>query len=345
MSSGHDQLCGLTDHTTPMSEKRDLAKDFAFQFGWRPHDFLDAPTRLIATSIVVEQGLDNAAVLSFLPHHLKITDLQLDDRRMILQLSYNSLVDWHVWISREEIQYVYNRIYPPAPTQPQRIDSSNLSALAKDVFDEATGRAPSPNLPTLDAALLETISNWRRILQSQLDTANSQYEISSLFNAIIFTRAIEDYTARLRPRETHSDIRDCIKENGMTISEALRRCVINLTGEPVSPTLIDYSALEIFDSLPPSSMASLVEAFYRNPSIPYDYDFSVISKHALSKIYERYIAVMNSDQPVQFTFLPESTEQSWTKHLGGIYTLNILQASSPNIFTSWFQQPTSYRQT
>ena len=235
---------------------------------------------------------------------------------------YNSLIDWHVWIDRESIEYFYNRTDPPSPTSSHRYGSGDYSALTKKVFDQAIGLAPNPNVPTLDVVLLETIAHWRRILRSELGAVATNASISALFNAIIFARAIEDFHAKdSREDEDTLLLRDLVGNPTLSITGAIEKLIVDLTGSPASTKLFDRSALAIFDSLSRGQRRELVNSFYGHPSVPYAYDFSVISKHALSKIYERYVAVMQYDEPFQFSMLPsEPEEEEWNKRLGGIYT-------------------------
>ena len=110
MQSAFDLVHALTDQGTPVGQRRGLAEEFAHTFGWRPNDFLDAQSSLTTASLLVEQSLDNAAVLSFIPSDRRLRDIQVDERQSILGLSYNSLVDWHVWIDRNSIGsigYIY----------------------------------------------------------------------------------------------------------------------------------------------------------------------------------------------------------------------------------------------
>ena len=67
MTSELDLVRDLTDQSTPLRARRDLIGEFAKKFGWRPSDFVETSSYLTTASLVVEQGLDNAVVLSFLP--------------------------------------------------------------------------------------------------------------------------------------------------------------------------------------------------------------------------------------------------------------------------------------
>src|ERR1700722_12977674 len=89
---------------------------FASEFGWRPSDQLDryAGTESFSNGhLVVEHGFDRTAVISFLRSDSPYSDLTAGDRRVLLELSYNNLVDWHFLPERSGMRVVYNRIDPP----------------------------------------------------------------------------------------------------------------------------------------------------------------------------------------------------------------------------------------
>ena len=186
-----DLVYRLTDQRTTLQERRTLANSFSREFGWRPNDFIEDQGDLTTASLVVEHGLNNAAVLSFLPEGHGLRQLRVDEKRRLLGISYNSLVDWHVWIDRESIECFYNRTDPPSRTYSLGFDHLDDSGLTKAVFDQAIGMCtlaqhlglPNPNVPALDGILLQTIANWRRILRSELGTAATNASLSSLFNA------------------------------------------------------------------------------------------------------------------------------------------------------------------
>ena len=320
MSSAFEMVRSLTDRNTSPTAKRELATQFSRAFGWRPNDFIDAESSFTTASLVVEHGLDNAAVLSFMPAGIRLPDLQVDERRSILGLSYNSLVDWHVWIDRESIGYVYNRTNPPSLVDTHGFDHTDYSALTKSTFDQAVGRAPNPNIPALDGILLETIGNWRRILRSELGEGATNESMSALFNALIFARAIEDFHTKLPGQHRYASLLDQVGARNGNITDAIVNTIVERTGLPVSEGLLDHSALQPFARLSEGLRTELVSAFYGHPSVPYAYDFSVMSKHALSKIYEKYVSVMQRDEPIQFSMFPKEPEEDWNKKLGGIYT-------------------------
>ena len=322
MNSAPDLIHGLTDPDLSIGAKRSLADEFSREFGWRPNDFIDTLSPLTSTNFVVEQGLDNAALLSFLPAGRRVQDVRIDEQREILALSYNSLVDWHIWIDKDSIQYFYNRNYPSSHIYTQNFDSSDYSALTREVFDQATDKAPNPNIMALDGALLSTIRNWKQILRNEVGKTASNASISALFNAVILARAIEDFETRTRipTVSRHTPLRNIVRESESSIVDILEQAISQGGDLEVSGQLFSRSALEPLARLSKENSRALIDSFYRHASVPYDYDFSVMSKRALSKIYERYTAVMQHEEAVQFSMFPAAPEDSWNKHLGGVYT-------------------------
>ena len=320
MLSALDLVNTLTDQNTKATDRRELTKEFAHKFGWKPNEFVDTRSSLTTANLLVEQGLDNSAVLSFLPSDRRVGDIQYDERRAILGLSYNNLVDWHVWIDRESVGYFYNRNDSPKATLSRGFDRDNYSVLTKEVFEQAIEHAPNPNIPSLDGALLEAIDRWRRILRSEFSDKVSNADISALFNAIMFARAVEDFHFRMSNETTFDSLSERIAKTNVNIPDAIEQSIVERTRSPVSGALLDRSVLDPFESLPKGLQIDLMEAFYTHPSVPYPYDFSVMSKHALSRIYERYIAVMQRDESIQFSMFPSEPEETWNRLLGGIYT-------------------------
>jgi len=173
---------------------------------------------------------------------------------------------------------------------------------------------------SLDGALLDTISTWRKILLLELGSTVTSATMSSLFNALILARAVEDLDARTRRVGSGMFLKDIVSDSDISIGEAIKWTISERTESQVTQRLFDPSTLEPFDQLSDTSRKSLVAAFYRHDAVPYEYDFSVMSKHALSKVYERYVAVMQHEESIQFSLFPSDHEEAWNKQLGGIYT-------------------------
>ena len=318
MASIMDVIRELSAPSTPVSRKRELGSQFSHEFGWRPNDFLELPGTLPAANLVVERGLDNSAMLSFLPSDRQLENIRGDERREILSLSYNSLIDWHIWIDQEMVQCFYNRSRSAVPFYAQTFDQFDRSALERQTFDEATGQAPNPNLPPLDSALLGKISDWRDILRLEIPSASSS--VSALFNAIILARAVEDFDTRMGNQVAIPSLLDLVRRPDTGIGDAIRLLLDKRDASRVPYQLLDRETLKQFNELSFDSKARLVEDFYRHDAVPYAYDFSVMSKYALSKLYERYVAVMKDSQSVQLSMLPAESEEEWNRQLGGVYT-------------------------
>ena len=308
----------LTDPSASIKDKRQNAAAFSREFGWRPNDVFDVPTALPTVNLVVEHGLENAAMLSFLPAGRNLGEIGPEERRNILGLSYNSLVDWHIWIDQDSVQCFYNRVDRPVPTYAHSFDQYDYAALTRRVFDEAVGNVPRPDFLTLDGALFDTITTWREILHRDMNVGTGT--ISALFNAIILARAVEDFQRRVGRISTQASLRDRLSARDTSVGQAIEQLVLELTGKPISDALFNRSALNTFDSLAAESRINLVESFYRHRAVPYDYDFSVMSKYALSKIYERYVALMREESSFQIAMLPSTRDEGWNKELGGVYT-------------------------
>ena len=315
-----ESLRALADPETSYKIRCEQADVFAREFGWRPNDIYVVPNGLPATNLIVEAGLENAAMLSFLPPHQTITELNPSEHLTTLGLSYNSLVDWHIWIDRSSVHYYYNRTNDRRPAYAGDLASSDYATLKRQIFDEAIERAPSPNLPSLDTALLETIYNWRRILANKLGTALSSGAFSALFNALILARAVEDFDSRINRDTSLPLLRSVFDDDRISLAEAISSVISERTGKTVPSTLFDPDELVPFLEIERSTMRSVIADLYQRHGVPYVYDFSIITKQALSRIYERYVSVMQQDETIQYTLFPVDREEAWNKHLGGIYT-------------------------
>ena len=318
MLFAHETVRTLTDPRSSSHDKQRQAVSFCREFGWRLRDLLDAPNALPVSNLVVQQDLDDVAVLSFLPCDRRAKEVQDEERRRLLGLSYNSLVDWHIWIDQDTVQCFNNRINPPTPVYSHSYDRSNQSALTKQAFDEAVGSFRSPNLMALDGAILRTIATWRDFLL--LETRAEHDSVSALFNAIILARAVEDFNAKVGSNDSSSSLLHRVSGPDTCIGDALQDLLIEWNASPISRAMFDRSTLEQFDNLPMSSRIALVQAFYRHEAVPYDFDFSVISKYAFGKLYGRYETVTRNGSPVQRETLPSDSEDQWNRGLGGFYT-------------------------
>jgi type I restriction-modification system DNA methylase subunit len=105
------------------------------------------------------------------------------------------------------------------------------------------------------------------------------------------------------------------------VAGLLRGTIERLTGRAVPTSLLDWERIAVFDRVEDENLRALLSDFYHNRSIPYRYDFSVMSKHALSRIYERYVSLLHFRGPgAQLQFFPEVPEERTSKATGAVYT-------------------------
>ena len=136
--------------------------------------------------LVVEHGFDRTAVISFLRSDTPYTDLTLSDRRVLLEISYNNLVEWHLMPERSGMRVVFNRTNPPQDRF--FAVTSTDDVWRAEAFDRLTGKRPNPNVKALDDALISTVSFWKRAIQCDLGDAVTLQQISALINSVILVR-------------------------------------------------------------------------------------------------------------------------------------------------------------
>lgn len=322
MTQAFQMVDRLTRDQLAFGGRRQLLAQFSYEFGWRPSDFFDggATSDLATSHLLVEHGLTYSAVLSFMRETREATGLKPDERRRLLSVSYNNLVDWHVWVDRRTVSYVYNRTEPPTVVQTAALSASDYSSLDRTSFEAASLRRPTPNLPALDDAFIDSLGRWRLLLAAELDSSTATEASPALFNAILLTRVIEDALAVSQdaPRGILMRLLDQGRE--LRFSELLPSAIAELTGQEPPQALWDQSALTRFDTLDANSVYEIVSEFYRHSGSPYQYDFSVMSKHALSRIYEKYVAMLRYPASGQASFLSVIPSATRDKSQGAVYT-------------------------
>src|SRR5690606_21365901 len=189
----HNIISGLTTEAPTTDDKSALAQRFATELGWTPSYSLipSNEKKFVNAHLVVEHGLENTAIITFLKS--SYSDLSDTDRKELLNISYNNMVDWHIQVEQNKILYVYNRFNPldNIVTETNFV-RDQYDVLRSEAFEKIIGQRPSPNIPPLDDALINTISYWKRNISSELNNDISNDSLSIFFNSIIFIRALED---------------------------------------------------------------------------------------------------------------------------------------------------------
>lgn len=327
MQNQYDNIVQLTSSQFLVGDKRRvMLNDFAYEFQWNPSDILDIPlvSDLATAHIIVEHGLENTAVISFLNNSRSYADLSSFEKRRLLSVSYNNLIDWHIHVERNAVTYVFNRTKSPSIVEQSTVSRDNMEKLRSEVFEKLIGKRPNPNIPALDDALIKTISYWKRELSAQTSGNVSNEAISALFNAIIFVRAIEDQKRINTQNIDEKLLLDVLNmSSNRTLWQAITSSLYLLGVHDVPPFLIDEEQLKRFNVVDESISRQLLTQFYRHEHVPYDYNFALMSKHALSRIYEHYVSILSiADQGQQLSLpiLPPLPEEERNKTFGSIYT-------------------------
>jgi hypothetical protein len=329
LANSYDVFRNLTSPQSSLGTDFSALYSFAQDLGWNCTDTFVVPRlgHLATAHMVVEHGLRDSAVLSFL--NRRLTDVGRPFTRSLLTVSYNNLIDWHILVDPEAAHFVYNRVEPWEVAEVSRLSSDNLEGIRRAKYETVIGKRPTPNIPALDDALIRTLSFWKRNLAAEVGTSVSNDAFSALFNTLILIRALEDHRKSLG-REA-----DFFEEDAgpptllgrwtgavqhQSLSTFLTTHLQGLADGSIPGFLEAVDQLVAFDPLSTATCTALIADFYRSRFAPYEYDFSIISKHALSRIYEQYVSLLRVPGSMQQSLFPELPEETRDKAYGSIYT-------------------------
>ena len=330
MVNQYDIVVQLTSQRISGSDRIRMLNDFADELGWQPSDRLEDRTvaDFANAHLVVEHGLENTAVITFLLDVRRFSDLGYAEKNRLLTLSYNNMVDWHIQVELDGVTFVFNRTDPPK-IERYPISRDNVDMLRSKAFEHIAGKRPNPNLPALDNALIKTISFWKRNLSAEMGYEVPNENLSALFNAIIFVRAAEDHYRRFHApgiayqdklRSSRALLEAWEKNQTLTLREVILWNLERFIEGEIPDYLMNQSLLRTFDTLDRQTVFALFSDFYRNKYAPYQYDFSLMSKHALSRIYEHYVSILRLEESPQVTLFPRLPEEELNKAYGSVYT-------------------------
>lgn len=311
----------------PTSDNSRQINDFIFGLGWRPSDRLDIPAARDFTTahFIVDHGLQYTALISFLLSPNRFADLTPSQQRLLVSASYNNLVDWHVNIDFKTVSFVYNRYQPPEfHIVQEEFSRNNVSVLQSSAFQRITSKHPAPDVPAVDRAVVDTISIWKRQLGGEFPGI-SNTALSALFNGILFVRAAEDQQRQNNKFLSSGLLTEVALQNDssgiLNLPKTLVAALTHLQVSEIPEGLVDLGSLSVFGAIDSSLVFELFEDFYRNKFTPYyEYDFSLMSKHALSKIYEHYVSVLRLPETNQSSFLSPLADEVLESALGNVYT-------------------------
>lgn len=319
-----ETLRQIVDPLSTREQRQFAIRGFAETLEWRPSYEVSGfyGDDDVSDHLIVEHGLENAAAFSFVRSPKRAADLAPSSLRSLLTISYNNLIDWHLFVSESDVRIFNNRAYPESEIV-QQISAGSIESLLSGEGVERLKRAQVQrrSMMACDDALIGTLSRWKRMLTADLGEGVNVDDISALFNAIILVRGCEDQ-ARQNHRRSDRLLLSSLGEGPFDPAAFFQR-VLDATGTKGElGTFVDVDRLKKFDALDRVTTENLIRDFYRSDQIPYEYNFALISKHALSRVYEKYTALLEFDdsqdnQVSLFRSLPK--EQSGSKS-GSVYT-------------------------
>ncbi len=314
----------LTSSIQPENSK-DLIINFAKELGWSPSYFI-SPSKSENSNgyLVIEHGLQNSAIISFL--NKRNEELTSVEEENLLALSYNNLVNWHITIDDRYINYYYILNKENRRVETKKIEVGNeTEALNVNAFYEIIQRKPNSNLKALDDVLIDNISIWKRVISAELHNNIDLVSLSHFFNTIIFLRSIEDYKKRRNQLNfnskifieillTHQELNflQIIEEIEKKLEIFIPKYVVN------KEKLLKFEKITFYD------LKRIFNSFYENDYNRFKYDFSIITKQALSRIYQKYVSLLSIEeteikQETLFNFSDFPIEKI-NKESGAFYT-------------------------
>ncbi|PTA68900.1 HsdM family class I SAM-dependent methyltransferase [Deinococcus arcticus] len=316
----YEILVRLTGPQGFSSETPKLLESFSRSFGWRPSYRIDDPASasFVNAHVMMEHGLQDAAVISFL-RGSRFSDLSMENVKYLATVSYNNLVDWNIIVQNDEINIIYNRSTRLFP-ETRLLNIDNFEALKYDHFLRAISKRPNPNISALDDALIERISFWKRNISLKMGRVVDNRVLSNFFNTIFFIRSVEDYR-RANGMAVESNLLEKAASSvstGSTVKDVFMAAIAKLQGITAPDYLYDETLLSDLDAFPIMDALELFKDFYGNKL--YKYDFSLIGKHALGKIYEKYVANLRVIETKMPTLFPMPPTEVANRELGAVYT-------------------------
>lgn len=270
--------------------------NFAKELGWNPSYFIPASNNEKSNGyLVIEHGLQNSAIISFL--NKRNEDLTSLEEETLLALSYNNLVNWHITIDDRYINYYFILNKEKKRVETRKIESGNEQAtLNIDAFYKIIERKPNSNVKALDDVLIENISIWKRVISAELSNRVDLISLSHFFNSLIFLRSIEDFKKRRNLLDSTSKIFiEILSQNEDKSFLDIINLIETSLGVKIPKYVVKKERLEVFNNLPSYDFRRIFNSFYENENNRFKYDFSIITKQALSRIYQKYVSLLAID--------------------------------------------------
>jgi len=323
----------VNELTKPWSGQHQIytkLEKFAHNLGWYPSDIIidKSVNSYVCGHLFVEHGLENSAVISFLNNTHSFESLTPAIKNDLLKVSYNNLVELHIPLGDRRVCGVNNLLTNGGILYAGNINE-DLSNLRSEFFEDINNDSTSMAYKALDDALIDTIKKWRGVISAETFNRleNENMVLSNFFNAIIFTRAVEDqfkktslinnlYQESFLISEFYRAPQDSVLSD--IVFNCLNRC--NVSAWPID--IIDRELLDyVGNALNRQVYPALFTDFYTNSYAPYAYDFAIMSKHALSRIYEQYVSILRVEEVNgQTSLFGQIPKQTNNRNSGTYYT-------------------------
>lgn len=311
---------------SPWNSDKGLMRElesFANYLGWYPSDIIEDKRKQSITTghLFVEHGLENSAVISFINNQFLYNNLNALEKHNLLGISYNNLVDLHISVDRLNISGIHNRmefnnlLFYGTSDDERNLKSSTYSEILQEL-------KVKPIYKQIDDSIIDTLSYWKRIISSELNNKVDNEKLSNFFNSIILLRAIEDYDFSKNPNSSFKYGLNKMLDNSevTNYTSVVKNFLTKYNISNIPKNLLNLDNLMAFDSLNVRTLYQIFQDFYRNKYSNYEYDFSIMSKHTLSRLYEKYVSILEIKQTQQLSFLSPIPEEKFNKNSGSYYT-------------------------
>jgi len=311
----------LKEITSPSKDgvRREVLSLFAKEAGWHPTFLYNTPSldNVVTTHLFVEHGLSHTAVLSFLRQGTSYSSLSPRTLTSINQISYNNLSDWQILIDQNSATYFHNRISSFEPVLSGLVNDSIESAHTANFFHDKTASIEGKKISNVEDALLATIKYWKVRLVSILDQPSINKELARLFNAIILARTLEDVA--FHNNKPNQSLISLVEPQDFSLDSVLQKYFESYDNQFFSKDYLE--TLKVFNRLDPYTVNELLRDFYGNErTAPYKFDFATMSIQALSRVYERYIALLSPKRGGQLDLFQTDHYEELERLPGTVFT-------------------------
>ena len=209
---------------------------------------------------MVEHGLENSTFLTFL-RGIDFDQLSLSQVSEFLELSYNNLVDWHVFLDSSKVNIVYNRS-KVIQSDSKPYSEDNLDALLFENLSKIISKRPNAFIGSADEIIISNITKAKKSLFADQKGEIDNYAFSDLINSVILLRVLEDRGQLGEFGLLDSWLINISQEDPMPISAFLTDLIDKSARQNLTKELISYQNISKFNHIDSSLITSILNSFY-----------------------------------------------------------------------------------